>query len=328
MDGKPYITMGELADHLNCPVLGDRDKRIYGIALYQDSNEDLLTYIPYEKIPEIPNIGAGVMLTRPSIGLEIGRNYIVTKQDPYFLLESAIRLMIKEGLYGTKSCDAPLVSDTADVSERAIIGNGTVVCEQSRLMPGVVLGDNVIIGKGCYIGANTVIGSNTRIGDNVRIGACCCIGTENFEYCKHDTGWSKVPVIGGVCIEHSVSIGGNVVIERGTIGTTKIGAFTQIENLVQIGHEVKIGKCCHIVACAAIAGWAEIGDYVEIYGQAAVSNKVRVGDHAVLLARSGVDKAVKEDMVVYGSPAQEHRQELKFQAFLRRKFKENTKGER
>ena len=98
--------------------------------------------------------------------------------------------------------------------------------------------------------------------------------------------WRKIPAIGTVSIGNHVRISGNVVIEKGTIGKTTIGDFTQIENLVQIGHEAKIGIQCHIVSLVAIAGWAEIGNYVDIYGQSAISNHVKIGDHSILLARS------------------------------------------
>ena len=115
-----------------------------------------------------------------------------------------------------------------------------------------------------------------------------CIGTLSAAVLrsKNLDEWRKIPAIGTVSIGNHVRIGGNVVIEKGTIGTTTIGDFTQIENLVQIGHEAKIGIQCHIVSLVAIAGWAEIGNYVDIYGQSAISNHVKIGDHSILLARS------------------------------------------
>lgn len=325
MYNKSYITAGELAEHLECATLGDKNKKIYGIALYHESKEDMLSYVPYDKIQQIANIKAGVILTRASIGLQLHRNYVVTRKNPYFYLSKTIQFMIDKGLYNLEVLNEPQISKTAYVSNTATISNGAVINDNAQIMHGAFIGKNVTIGKNCVIGANSVIGDNTIIDDNVIIGACCCIGTENFEYCKDNDGWSKIPVIGNVHIENDVIIGGNVVVEKGTIGTTVIGAYTQIENLVQVGHEVKIGKHCHIVACVAIAGWAEIGSYVDIYGQSAISN-VKIGDNTILMARTGVDKNIGENMVVSGSPAQEHIKELKFNAFLRRLFRDKMKG--
>lgn len=325
MKNKVYVTVGELAEHLNCPFLGDSDKKIYGIALYHESNENTLTYIPSDKIDIIPEVNASAILTQSSMGLQLHRNYIVTRHNPYFLLKDTINFMIEKGLYNQHNGNNFEISNSAVVSSTANIGNGSHIGNNTRIASGVIIGENVIIGANCSIGSNTVIGDNVIIDDNVIIGSCCCIGTENFEFCKYNQEWFKIPVIGSTHICNNVIIGGNVVVERGTIGTTEIGEYTQIENLVQIGHEVKIGKQCHIVACVAIAGWAEIGDYVEIYGQAAISNRVRVGDYSILLARAGADKDIKAKSIVSGNPAQNHRQEMQFQAFLRRLFRKNMK---
>ena len=316
-----FVTVQELAEYLNCNVIGDKQKRIYGIALMQDSTEEMLTYVPGRKIDDIKDIRAGVILTRAFVGLPLHRTYIITRHEPYELLADAINYLIDKGLYDIPSNEQPIIHNSAVIAQNVTLGDGTVIGKNTTVSSGVVTGQNVVIGNNCVIGANTVIGSNTVIGDNVIIGSCCAVGTENFEYCKEKQGWSKIPVIGNVHIHNDVIIGGNVVIEKGTIGTTVIGAFTHIENLVQIGHEVKIGQYCHIVACCALAGWAEIGDNVDIYGQAAVSNNVKIGNNAVLLARAGVDKTVRENTVVSGFPAQEHMKEMKFQAFLRKIFR-------
>ena len=304
---KRFITAGELAEHLKCELLGNKDKKIYGIALMHDSTEDTLTYVMSNKRDKINDISAGVILTTPSIGLPLYRTYIITNQEPYYFLNNVICYMIDKGLYCSDEKCKPVIADSAVISRNVVIGSGAV------------------IGEHCFIGANTVIGDNTVIEDNVYIGACCSIGTENFEFCKTEQGWSKIRSIGNVRICHDAFIGGNVVIEKATIGTTLIGAYTQIDNLVEIGHECHIGENCHIVACTALAGWSEIGNNVEIYGQAAVSNNVKIGDGAVLLARTGADKNIPDNMIVSGFPAREHKTEMRSQAFLRKLYEKSIK---
>ncbi len=322
-----YITVGTLAEYLHCPVLGNKEQKIYGISLWEESTEDMLTYVPYEKIDRITEIKAGAILTRASIGLPLHRNYIVTRHDPYALLAQTVQFLIYHELYHVPSQDKPRISDSCQMGKFISVGNGSVIEAGTIVSDGVVIGENVRIGNDCYIGANTVIGSDTVISDRTDIGCCCNIGTENFEYYQTPEKWIKIPAVGNVEIGQFVRIGGNVVIEKGTVGTTRIGSYSQIDNLVQVGHEVKIGKNCHIVACAALAGWAEIGNHVTIYGQSAVSNRIKIGDDAVLLARSGVDKNIPEHQIVSGFPAQNHQQEMRFQAFLRKLFKSNLKKE-
>lgn len=321
----PYVTVGEIAEHLGCQMLGDKSQKIFEISLYQDSNENSLTYVPYGKLHVISEIGAGAILTRISVGLPLHRNYIISKHDPHEMLADVVTFLIEKGLYGCDVSEKPVLSDSSEIAENVSVQNGAVIGDHTVLSSGVFVGKNARIGNHCVIGANTVIGDNCIIGDYVRIGTCCSIGTENFEYHKFQDEWRKIPAVGKVSIGNHVQIGGNVVVEKGTIGTTVIGDFTQIENLVQIGHEAKIGAQCHIVAMTAIAGWAEVGDHVDIYGQSAISNHVKVGDHAVLFARSGVDKDIDRNMIISGFPAQSHQNELKYQAFLRKLFRKNIK---
>lgn len=302
-----FVTASELADYLHCSCTGDKNKKIYGISLIRDCNEDTLTLVPERKSNVISEMNAGVIFTRSFLGLPIHKNYILCRDNPYNHLAEIIDFMIIKGIY----------SDSRNEPE---------IAEHTILENGVVLGKNVFVGKGCYIGANTVIGNDTIIDDNVRIGSCCSIGTENFEYEKKINGWEKVPVVGNVHIHSNVIIGGNVVVEKGTIGTTRICSGTQIENLVQVGHECIVGENCHIAACTALAGWAEIGCHVDIYGQAAVSNNVKVGNNCILLARAGIDKNIAENSVMWGSPAQEHKTELRYRAYLKRLFRDNKKG--
>ena len=209
-----FITAGELAEYLNCKILGDKDKKIYKIALMQDSTENTLTYVMSDKRDRIQHCNAGVILTTASIGLPLYRTYIFTNQEPYYMLNDVICYMMNKGLYCNNENCKTLIADSAVISQNVVIGNGSV------------------IGENCFIGANTVIGDNTIIEDNVYIGTCCSIGTENFEFCKTEHGWSKIRAVGNVHICHDVFIGGNAVIEKGTIGTTLIGAYTQIDNLI------------------------------------------------------------------------------------------------
>ncbi len=326
MHNAKYTTVGAIAEFLHCPILGDGSQKIYGMSLFQESREGTLSCVPSHKISGIAESHASAFLTRAAIALPLHRNYIITRNDPYEMLAQTVQFLIDEGLYSQSASAPPQIPDSCQISNYVSIGNGSIIGENTILAPGVVIEENVTIGNNCKIGANTVIGAGSVIGNHVIIGSCCCIGTENFEYYQTRESWVKIPVVGGITIGNHVRIGGNVVIEKGTIGTTLIDDHTEIDNLVQIGHEVKIGAHCHIVACTALAGWAEIADHVTIYGQTGISNYVKVGSHSILLARTGADKSIKENAIVSGFPAQNHQREMRFQAFLRNLFHHYQKG--
>ncbi|MED5422013.1 MAG: UDP-3-O-(3-hydroxymyristoyl)glucosamine N-acyltransferase, partial [Pseudomonadota bacterium] len=168
--------------------------------------------------------------------------------------------------------DTGMVDDAAHVVDTAIIGKGCVVKAGAVIGAGAKLGDyvrvepNATIGENVEIGANTVIGANaslshTLVGANVRIYPGVRIGQDGFGFAIDPAGHVKVPQLGRVIIEDSVEIGANTTIDRGAGPDTVIGQGTWIDNLVQIGHNVKIGRGCIIIAQTGVAGSTILEDY-------------------------------------------------------------------
>jgi UDP-3-O-[3-hydroxymyristoyl] glucosamine N-acyltransferase len=122
----------------------------------------------------------------------------------------------------------------------------------------------------------------------------------------------KIPQIGIVRIEDDVEIGSNSTVDRAALGETVIGEGTKIDNLVQIGHNVRIGKHCLIVAQVGIAGSTELGDYVVIAGQAGVAGHLKIGNGAQVGGAASVFHDVPAGTKVVGNPA------IPFREFARR----------
>jgi len=196
----------------------------------------------------------------------------------------------------------------------ATIGEGTV------LGAGAVVGPNAEIGENCRIGPNTFIGDAVRIGDNCRLGpsvsvrfaiiganvtlfAGVRIGEAGFGFAASPTGAVTVPQIGRVVIEDNVEIGANSTIDRGASPDTVIGAGTRIDNLVQIGHNVRIGKGCIIVAQSGVAGSCTIGNGVQIGGQVGIAGHLVIGDDARIAAQSGIMRDIAAGAIIAGSPS-------------------------
>ncbi|MCG2622718.1 N-acetyltransferase [Arthrobacter sp. I2-34] len=55
------------------------------------------------------------------------------------------------------------IADSADVSERAQLGEGTKVWHLAQIREDAVLGTNCIVGRGAYVGTGVRIGENTKI---------------------------------------------------------------------------------------------------------------------------------------------------------------------
>jgi UDP-3-O-[3-hydroxymyristoyl] glucosamine N-acyltransferase len=224
------------------------------------------------------------------------------------------------------------------VHRTAVIGRGTTWEDPVALGPYVVLGEGVRLGKNVRLGAGTVLNdgvsvgndvqtfphvvcySGTIIGDRVILHAGVRLGSDGFGYVPSQRGEPprKIPQIGRCVIGDDVEIGANTTIDRGSVDDTVIGAGTKIDNLVQIGHNVRIGARCVIAGQAGIAGSTHIGDDVYLGGQAGLSSHVSVGNGARVLVQGGVIGEIAPRATVSGYPARDHREVLRAQATLYR----------
>ena len=172
-------------------------------------------------------------------------------------------------------------------------------------------GIDSIVGDNCRFEPNVVIYYNCRVGSNCIIGSNCAIGTTGFGYYFIDDAHQLIPHTGGVVIEDFVEIGGNCCIDRAKFGNTIIGAGTKMDNLVHIAHNVVIGKCCLLAGCVAIAGSTTVGNGVVMAGQVGVKDHVSIGDGTQVGAQSGVATDIASGQRVLGTPAIDAKEELR-----------------
>ena len=227
------------------------------------------------------------------------------------------------------------VDPTARICDGAELGEGTDV------EPGAVVGAGALVGDRCWIGANAVIGPGVVVGDDTVLGAgatlshCLIgarvnihpgvrIGQRGFGFDMSDFPFRDVPQLGRVIVEDDVEIGANTTVDRGAGPDTVIGAGSKLDNLVQIGHNVRLGRGCVAVAQAGIAGSTVVEDFVAIGGQAGVNGHIRIGQGAQIAAQAGVTRDVQPGERLAGSPAMASKQFFRLVAIWHRLLK--TKG--
>lgn len=216
--------------------------------------------------------------------------------------------------YPEPSWKKSVIAPNAFVHETAKIGANCIIDHNAFIGPNVTIGancwikPNVVIGQGVEIGANTIIGSNSslsycKVGASVRLLPGVRIGQEGFGFAIDPSGHIPVPQLGRVIIGDRVWIGSNTTIDRGAGPDTIIGDGCMIDNLVQIGHNVKIGKFVVIVSQVGISGSTEIEDYVVLAGQVGVAGHLKIGRAARVGAQAGIMKNVPAGAEIMGSPA-------------------------
>ena len=196
----------------------------------------------------------------------------------------------------------PFVPSAKQISDSAVIGEGTFI------YPNTFVGNHVQIGKNCIIHPNVTIMDNCIIGNNVIIQSGTVIGSDAFYYNtkKDRANWyKKMPSCGRVIIEDFVEIGAGCTIDRGVSSDTIIGEGTKCDNTIHIGHDTVIGKNCLFAAHVVVGGCVYIKDGVTLWGQVVVNKTLTIGENAILLGRTGASGDLEGNKTYWGVPAQE-----------------------
>ena len=229
---------------------------------------------------------------------------------------------IPSGVHPTAIIDA-----TADIDENVSVGPFVVIGARARIGAGARLLAHVSVAEDAVLGEGALLHAGARIGARVRIGARfiahpgAIIGADGFSFVTPEPGlveearatgavsagasqnYVRINSLGSVVLGDDVEVGANSCIDRGTISDTTIGDGTKIDNLVQIGHNVKVGHTCLICGQVGIAGSAVIGDRVVLGGKVAIADHLRLGSNVVITGNSAVGSHVPDNQIMMGYPA-------------------------
>lgn len=324
------FTLQQIAERIGGEVVGDPATLINGLGSLDDALEGQITFLGNPKYAaKVAKTSASAVIV-PQGAESCGKNVIVSS-NPYLSFAKLLTLF-----YGEKR-RAQGVLPGAFVSPGATLGADITIYPGACIADGVIIGDRVVIHSGAVIYENVAIGSDvtvhanvsirerTSIGDRVIIHNGAVIGSDGFGYVPDGKRHFKMPQVGIVVIEDDVEIGANSTIDRATLGVTRIGRGTKIDNLVQIAHNCTIGEDTIFVAQSAVAGSTKIGNNVTLGGQVAISGHIEIGDNMMFGGKGGVTGSMTTPGVYSGLPAIPHKEWLKSSVLFARlpEFRKN-----
>ena len=324
------MKLQELARRLECRLEGEGQAEIHGVAGIDHAEPGQVTFLANRRYaPNLQTTRAsavfveqGVEIERASGALPLAR---LLTPNPYLAFARAIELFYAAPKY------APEIHATAVIASSARIGAGAHIGPYCFVDEEVVIGENaalhsfVTIYRGARIGANffahahAVVREFCRIGDRVILQNGVVIGGDGLGYAKNGDGtWYKMAQSGPAVLEDDVEVQANACVDRATVGETRIGRGTKIDDLVLVGHASKVGANSMLCGQVGLAGSTRIGENCVLAGQVGTAGHLTVGDGAVITAQSGVPNDVPERSLYSGYPAVENREWLRMMAALRR----------
>ncbi len=312
-------SVGTLAAHVGGVVLGDSARLIARCHGLSGAKPTDITFVANAKyMRQLATTEAGcVVVARQVSQTSIARDgkaplTLIQTDDPYFSFREIVVLM-----HGFRRHPGVGISPLASVAASARIGKNV------NLHPFAYVGENAVIGDGCNIYSGVTIMEGAVIGDECILYPSCTIydqcvlgkrvilhagvviGSDGYGFATHNGVHHKIPQIGAVTLEDDVEIGGNSVVERAAMETTRIGRGTKLGNGVVIGHNCNIGQHNLLVSQVGIAGSTSTGHHVVLAGQVGVAGHLHIGDMVTAAAQTGIAGDIPAKQVVWGTPSLE-----------------------
>lgn len=307
---QPPQTLGDIAGIAGGKVVGDASIMIEDVAALDVAGAGHISFLDNIRYKDsfLKSKAAAVIVSEAAAAFAPEGMALIVSPHPY-----KSYALVAQSFY-PDTYPAADISKAAHVDPSAKIGAGCVI------EPGAVVKANAVIGDGCWIESNAVIGEGVELGAKCRIGANATVshavigmatrlypgvrvGQDGFGFAIDPKGHVKVPQLGRVIIGDHVEIGANTCIDRGAGPDTIIGSGTWIDNLVQIGHNVKIGKGCVLIAQCGVAGSTTLEDFVVLAAKVGVAGHLHIGMGARIGAMAGVMKDVPAGEEQLGAPA-------------------------
>ncbi len=312
------FTLSELAQELGAGARGE-DVWITGVAFVETAGPGDLVFVQDARwLTRAEQSRAAALIVPPALAST--NKPCLVAEAPRLAFLRVLRLFeqsrpLEPGVHATavvpSSCS---VHPSARIGPLVVLGESCVIGPRAELHPHVCLGDDVHVGEDCVLHANVSVYRGTRLGHRVTVHSGTVLGSDGFGFETVEGEHLKVPHLGNVVVEDDVEIGANCCVDRAKTGSTRIGAGTKIDNLVQVGHNAQVGARCLLAGCSGLAGSSVLEDDVILAADAGVGPHVRMGRGAIALARAGVTTDVDPGQMVSGFPARPHRQQMKAQA--------------
>ena len=324
------MKLSEVAQKLGCRLEGSPQVEIRGVAGIEYAEPGQISFLANRRyFPLLKTTRASAVLIEEGIPLNRDASLpelaALRSGNPYFAFAQAIELFYQPPRYAPGIHPTAIIAETARIGEGAHVGPYCYVDEEVEIGRNAVLHSFVTIYRGAKIGddffshAHAIVRESCRLGNRVILQNGVVIGGDGLGFAKQKDGaWYKMAQSGPAVLEDDVEVQANACVDRATVGETRIGRGTKLDDLVLIGHASQVGSNSMLCGQVGLAGSTKIGQNCILAGQVGTAGHLTVGDGTVITAQSGVPTDVPPRSLYSGYPAVENREWLKTMAALNR----------
>ena len=298
-------TLAEIAARLGGEIRGDASVRVERAAsLFSAGPRDIAFYDAPRRRRTLERTRAGAVVLAAHRASHTDRPRWIPSDSPRLAFARLTAIL------HPRVRPSPEIRPGAFVAPDAILGENIFIGEGAVVSAGADIGDDCVIGARCFVGENAVVGPRTELRPgavlerNCKLGVGCLVhpnavvGADGFGFVRDGGRQVKVPQLGAAVVGDEVEIGANACIDRGALDDTVVGDGVKIDNLVQIGHNVRVGRDTVLCGCAGVAGSATIGERCLIGGGALIAGHITLGDEVSVAGGSTVTRGVRAGGVV------------------------------
>jgi UDP-3-O-[3-hydroxymyristoyl] glucosamine N-acyltransferase len=298
------VRLVDIQQALGGELVGPADLLIERIGTLAAADERTISFVAQARYrAQLSSTAAGCVIVAPELRDEAARRgAAIVVDDPYRYYARLTRWWVAR----TRQVALPgrhasaWVADEAHVAPDADIGALAVIESGARIGAGARIGSHCVVGAGAEVGDHTVLAPRVTLMPGVRLGQRCLlhsgvvIGADGFGFAGSPQGWEKIEQLGGVWIGDDVEIGANTCVDRGALDDTVIEDGVKLDNLIQIGHNVRVGAHTAMAGCVGVAGSARIGKRCTIGGGAVVLGHLELADEVHISAASVVTRSIRQ----------------------------------
>jgi len=301
------FALGDIAAGIGGELLGDPGLRIQRIGPLQGATAGTIAFLANPRYQsQLAETQASCVIVAPELrDAALARGAAIVSPDPYLCFARLTQWWAAH----TRAASPVGVHASALIDGSAVVGDGVTVGPFAVIEAGAVLEAGCSVGAHGYVGRQACIGARTRLAARVTVGERCrigargivhsgvVIGADGFGFAPTQSPdgpgrYEKIEQLGAVRIGDDVEIGANTCIDRGALEDTVIGHGVKLDNLIQIGHNVRIGDHTAMAGCVGVAGSATIGAHCTVGGGAIVLGHLTLADRVNISAASVVMRSI------------------------------------